>query len=91
VPERAGSLRVSVVSSRCPPPHEIPVAGVADDIPVLPSGLANVDNMQGFMADLAGNRNQIDTPALIDQESHPASIVASFCRLRCIGAWSCQG
>ena len=71
--------------------HEIAFGGVARDVPVLPSGLADTGDMLGFVPGLAGDRNRIDAQTLIDQEPHRTSIVASFRRVLCAGGWSRHG
>jgi hypothetical protein len=48
----------------------------------LPAGLADPGDVLRFVPGFAGDRDQIDTEALIDEEPHPASIAASFRRWR---------
>ena len=64
---------------------EVPFGGVARNVPVLPSGLADMCHVLGFLAGLTGNRNQIDAQTLIDQKFHPAAIDASFRRVLSAG------
>ena len=65
--------------------HEVSFGGMAQDVPVLPSGLADMRHVLGLMAGQDGNRNQIDAQALIDQKSHSGPIAASFWRVLRIG------
>jgi hypothetical protein len=65
--------------------HEIPFGGMAQDVPVLPPGLADMSDVLGFVAGLAGHRNEIDAQALIDQKSHSIPIGTSFRRVLRIG------
>jgi hypothetical protein len=58
---------------------------MADNVPVLPTGLADMGDVLGFVSSLSGDRNQIDAQALIDQKPHSIPIGTSFRRVLRIG------
>jgi hypothetical protein len=62
-----------------------PSRGVAHDIPVLPTGAADMRDVLGLMAAIPGDSDQVDTEALVDQESHDTAMVSSFRQPRCTG------
>jgi hypothetical protein len=64
---------------------EITLACLAHDIPVLPTGAADMRDVLGFMAAFPGDSDQVDTEALVDQEPHDTAMASSFRRPRCTG------
>ena len=64
---------------------KIIVAGVARDIPVLPTRAADMRDVPGFMAALLGDGDQADAEAFVDQKPHDTAIVSSRRRPRRTG------
>ncbi len=64
---------------------EIAVAGAAQDIPVLPAGPADMCDVSGFMTRFAGNSDQVDAEAFVDQKPHDAAMASRRRRPRRTG------
>ena len=63
--------------------REYALSGIAGDVPILPSGFADMGDVLGFVSRLAGDRKSVDGQALIDQKPHPARIHAPACGACC--------
>jgi len=65
--------------------HKVSVNGMTHDVPVRPSSFADAGDMLSFVTGMAGDGNQIDTQALINQKFHVFPNVASFRRVLLAG------
>jgi hypothetical protein len=64
---------------------KITVTRIAGDVPVLPTGLADMCHVLGVMAHLPGDSDQVDAEAFVDQKPHDAAMMSSLRRDRCTG------
>lgn len=71
--------------------HEITLANVARNIPVFPTGLADMRDMLRIMAGFPGNFDKADAKALVDQKSHDAAMLSIRLRARWNGFRPRQG
>jgi hypothetical protein len=65
--------------------HKIVVAGVGNDIPILPAGTADMRDVLRFMAGFPGDGDQVDAEAFVDQEPHDTAMASSLRRPRRTG------
>ena len=64
---------------------------VAQDILVLPSGAADMRDVLGFMPAFAGDSNEVDARAFVDQQPHDTAMASSLRRPRRTGCRSRHG
>jgi hypothetical protein len=70
---------------------QVASAGVTHDIPVLPAGAADPRDVLRLMAGIAGDGQEIDAQALVDQKPRDKAMLSRLRRLRRTGRRSCHG
>jgi hypothetical protein len=64
---------------------KVSVACIAHNVPVFPSGLADMCYVLGVMARLPGDGNQVGAETFVDQEPHDTAMVSTRRRALCAG------